>query len=214
MGPRERILNSKLEEIKVVRQAYHGNVFVRNHCKLVLKNHGTVCSVISDKTDMHTKFIELFSLFNMIQPLLFMKQRMLKDEEITLVKDVCYKFGALFPLYFPEKNITRKIHEFVFSVPRFIDRFKTTGLLSEEEGESFHAAVNMELRQLVAVRNPTEKMQLLLKRQELRSKASKNLIRRKPRMCKDCKASTGKRVFLRAGVDGQRHCPNCELKFF
>ena len=53
MGPRERILSSKLEEIKVVRQAYHGTVFVGNHCKLVLKNHGTVCSAISDKIDMH-----------------------------------------------------------------------------------------------------------------------------------------------------------------
>ena len=145
---------------------------------------------------MHTKFIELFSLFNMIQPLIFMKQRMLKDEEITLVKDACYKFSALFPLYFPEKNITRNIHEFVFSVPRFINIFKTTALLSEEEGESLHAAVNMELRQLIAVRNPAEKMQLLLKRQELRSKASKNLIRREPRMCKDCKASKGKKSLL------------------
>ncbi len=102
----------------------------------------------------------------------------------------------------------------LYSVCHDSSTFKTTGLLSEEEGESLHAAVNMELRQLVAIRNPTEKMQLLLKRQELRSKASKNLIRRKPRMCKDCKASTGKRVFLRAGVDGQRQRPNCELESF
>ena len=140
--------------------------------------------------------------------------QLLKDEEVTIVKDACYEFGALFPLYFPERNIIRKIHEFVFSVPRFIKGLKTTGLLSEEEGERLHAAVNMELWQLVAVRSPGDKMQLVLKRQVLRSKASKNLIQRKPRTCKDCKASKGKRVFLRAGLDGQRHCPDCEMEFF
>ena len=178
MGPREQLLNRKLEEMKVIRQAYHGNVFVGNHCKLVLKNHEALCSVIRDKPHLHQKFITIFSLFNRIHPYLFLKSRRLTPEEIESLQDMCSKFGELFPQLFPEANITRKIHELIFSVPRFAARFKTIGMLSEEEGESLHAAVNIELRQLVAVRNPAERMSLLVQRQELRSKASKSLLNR------------------------------------
>ena len=64
MGPREQLLNRKLEEMKVIRQAYHDNVFVGNHCKLVLKNHEALCSVIKDVPHLHQKFVSIFSLFN------------------------------------------------------------------------------------------------------------------------------------------------------
>ncbi len=37
MGPRESELNRKLEEMKVIRPAYHGNVFLGNLSKLVMK---------------------------------------------------------------------------------------------------------------------------------------------------------------------------------
>ena len=50
-GIRESLLVDYLDEIKVVRQAYHGNQFVGNHCKLVLKHHEKLCSVIDDKPE-------------------------------------------------------------------------------------------------------------------------------------------------------------------
>ncbi len=62
-----------------------------------------------------------------------------------------------FHVLFPDKNITRKIHELIFNVPLFLRRFGTIGMLSEEEGESLHASINCELRQLVAVRDPNKK---------------------------------------------------------
>ena len=37
VGEQEKTLNKALEEMKVVRQAYHGNVMVGNHCIIVLK---------------------------------------------------------------------------------------------------------------------------------------------------------------------------------
>ena len=39
MGPRELELHKKFDKIKVKRQAYHGNIFVGNPCKLVLQHH-------------------------------------------------------------------------------------------------------------------------------------------------------------------------------
>ena len=62
MGFREKLLNDKLEDLKVARQAYHGNVFVGNHCKIVLTNYQLLCSVISDKLDKHVKIIIIIIL--------------------------------------------------------------------------------------------------------------------------------------------------------
>ena len=209
MGPREKLLNKKLEDIKVVRQAYHGNVFVGNHCKLVLKNYESLCSVIADKPGAYQKVVDIFRIFSNICPFLFLKSRFLTEDEVMKVSELCREFGNVYPVLFPDNNITRKIHELIFNVPTFISRFRTVGRLSEEEGESLHASVNCELQQLFTVRDPTQKLALLLKRQELRCKAPKTFLQRKPRLCLVCKQNGKPRVFLRGGNDGKRHCPKC-----
>ena len=67
------------------------------------------------------------------------------------------------------------MHEMIFNVPRFVNHWKTIGLLLEQEGESKHAAVNAELRSLACVRNHAERIQLILEREELCSSADKNI---------------------------------------
>ncbi len=119
MGPRERELNRKLEDMKVIRQAYHGNVFVGNHCEIVLKNYELLCSVIADKQEHHKKFTCIFQIFSELCPFLFIKSRFLTNHEIRLVEKLCTDFGKGFPVLFPDKNITRKIHELIFNVPLF-----------------------------------------------------------------------------------------------
>ena len=39
IGVYECQLLKTLDRIKVVRQAYHGNVFIGNHCKIILNNY-------------------------------------------------------------------------------------------------------------------------------------------------------------------------------
>ena len=214
MGTREKLLNQKLEDIKVVQQAYHGNVFVGNHCKLVLKHYESLCSVIADKPGTYQKVHEIFRIFSELYPFLFLKSTLLTEEEVLKVSELCHEFGNVYPILFPENNITRKIHELILNVPKFICRFRTVGMLSEEEGESLHASVNCELRQLFAVRDPTKKLALLLKRQELRCKAPKTFLQRKPRLCFVCKQNGQLRVFLHGGNDGKRHCPKCNPEKF
>ena len=46
---------------------------------------------------------------------------------------LCYKFGALFPVYFPRVALTRKIHELVFDVSCFVVEHEVVGLFSQEE---------------------------------------------------------------------------------
>ena len=85
MGPREKDLLQCLDDIKVVRQAYHGNVFVGNHCKVILKNYERLCRVIADEAGLYGKFVRLFSLFSQIQPILLRKS-FLTCSEIDALK--------------------------------------------------------------------------------------------------------------------------------
>ena len=48
--------------IKLVRQAYHGNVFVGNHCKIILKNYEKLCDVVSDEPEFHEHISERFRI--------------------------------------------------------------------------------------------------------------------------------------------------------
>ena len=205
MGPLQSRLISILDEIKVERQAYHGKAFVGNHCKLILKNHELVCSVLSTSPDLHTKFVDIFSIFAEVQPLLFRKNY-LTVVEIARVKYLCNLFGERYPVCFPDETITRKMHELIFDVPRFLENHNTVGLYSEEEGESIHNAINQELRQLCCVRNNAQKLKLLLRRQELRGRADRSLLVPVRRLCQRCLVG-GVSTFLRQGK-----CNICDLE--
>ena len=90
----------------------------------------------------------------------------------------------------------------------FLILLKGMRFLSEEEGESLHNAFNMENRQLVSVRNESERIHLSMKRHALRSQCNKSLILASKRLCK-CSAQGLKsnRIFLK---DGQTMCPECK----
>ena len=96
------------------------------------------------------------------------------NEVVIAVVELCHQFGRIFPVNFPNRNITRKIHELVFNVPHFIKNFKTTGMISGQEGESKHVSVNAELRSLSSVRRHSERIRLVLEKEELRSAMDKN----------------------------------------
>ena len=201
MGIIESELNAILTSIIVERQAFHGDIFVGNHCKIILAQHEYVCSVIEGDS-MYPKFVQLFGVFGEIQPFLFTK-KFLSEAEISRVQAKCWEFGTLFPKYFPNESITRKIHELIFDVPVFLSAHKTIGRYAEEEGESLHNSVNQELRRLACVRNDVQKLKLVLKGQETRGKADRSLAVPTPRLCPLCKGQ-GKRSFLKKGS-----CPTC-----
>ena len=151
MGPRERNLADFLKRISVVRQAYHGRVLVGNHCVKVLKNHEELCEYIKD-SPMKEKIAHMFRIYSLLQPLLY-ANRFLSDEEVDLVCSLCDQFGTYYPLYFPHRNIFRKVHELTVTVPRFVKKHRTIGLLSEQSSESLHAAVKSEARSLAKQNN-------------------------------------------------------------
>ena len=212
IGPREQSLNLVLKELNVHRQAYHGNVFVGNHCKIINKNYDKLVAVISDKPEFHLRYSNVFDVFSKCQPLLLAK-RFLSDQEINLVETLCHDFGDAFHNCFPEKGIIPKIHEYIFHVPKFVRKHKTLGLCSEEEGESLHASFNLELRGLVSVRDPAEQMRILQERQEMRCQVDKSLLMPEKRLCLVCKGN-GIRSFLKlsggkTSSNSPVKCPKC-----
>ena len=77
--------------------------------------------------------------------------------------------------YFPKENCCGKIYELIFYVPRFLDKHKTLGYLSQEEGESMHHLLIKQLRQYQSVRDEGEKLQLAITNEELLSTAERTL---------------------------------------
>ena len=199
MGNLEVKLNDILRSIKVDRQAFHGDIFVGNHCKIILAKHEYVCSVL-EGDEIYDKIVHLLRVFGEIQPLLFTKKFFLKLRFPGYKPNVG---SSIFSRYFPNESVTRKIHELVFDVPEFCSAHKTIGRYAEEEGESLHNSVNQELRRLACVRNDIHKLKLVLKGQELRGKADRSLAVPTPRLCSTCKGQ-GKKSFLKKG-----NCPNC-----
>ena len=111
MGDGEKILLSILDEVGSKRQAQHGNVFVGNHCKVILPkdknqvfNFAKRCSVLTDEV-AKDHFVESFRIYSEARSLMARRHLLSENEKVTL-KSLCYNFGALFPVYFPKSTLT------------------------------------------------------------------------------------------------------------
>ena len=104
---------------------------------MVLNNYKTLCNVVADKPDFHHKINTVFGIFSKICPLLFLKSKHLTSDEIASIKQLCNEFGEVCPVFFPNCNVTRKSHELIFTVPRFVSEFRTMEMISEEKGEVY-----------------------------------------------------------------------------
>ena len=85
------MLNAALDNIKVVRQAYHGNVMVGNHCHIVLKHFTMLTRVLGDRDD-ELLFNEIFGLCKDIT-MLMSAPRFLNDQEIDRLEELCFLKG-------------------------------------------------------------------------------------------------------------------------
>ena len=87
MGESEKKLLKILDETGVKRQAYHGNVFIGNHCKVILAkdknqvyNFEKLCSVLSHRLERE-HFIEVFRLYSEARSLTAKKHILIDHEK-------------------------------------------------------------------------------------------------------------------------------------
>ena len=133
---------------------------------------------------------------------LIMARHFLTEDKISVLEVLTTQFGEKFPLYFPNCNITRKIHKFIYNIVPFAKKYKTIGVLSEGESENKHATINAALRSVACVRNHAERICLVVEHEEIRSYVNLSLMKPVSRLCTKCPCT-----FLRPGNDGNRHCP-------
>ena len=83
---REAMLSVTFDKMKVEQQAYHGNVFVGNHCIKVLSRYTELTDVISN----HPKFDD-FKIFSQAMKYI-MARRFLSNDEIERPTKLCTVF--------------------------------------------------------------------------------------------------------------------------
>ena len=154
--------------------------------------------MVSDQPEFHEHIFECFRIYSELDKLISAKLFLI-EAEINTVKAFGTGFGN-FTKYFPNENVSRKIHELIFDVPRFLAKHKTLRYLSEEEGESVHYSTNKKPRQYQSLRDEGEKLRLVLTNKELLSTSYRRLadVKSRPK-CDSCK------VYLRKGSCQQCH---------
>ena len=80
IGDYEQELLETLDRIKVVHQAYHGDVFIGNHCKIILNNYEKLCDVVFDEPELHEDISECFRILSELDKLISAKQFLIETE--------------------------------------------------------------------------------------------------------------------------------------
>ena len=63
-----------LDRVKVVHQEYHQNVFIGNHCKIILNIYEKLCDVVSDEPEFHEHISECFHIYSELDKLISAKR--------------------------------------------------------------------------------------------------------------------------------------------
>ena len=129
----ERQLLETLDSIKVVCQAYHGNVFTGNHCKIILNNYEKLCSIVPDEPEFDKHISESFQIYSELDKLI---KRFLTEIEILSVKELCTGFGK-FTVNFLNETVTRKMHKITFDIPPFFGKAQNIGIPELGGGREF-----------------------------------------------------------------------------
>lgn len=154
-GPVEMRLNEILEkDVGVVKQAYHSQCFVGNHCKIILKEIDKLLVVIEDE-GMKQKLGKLFKSLREI--FLFFEARFLSADEVKELCSLCWNLGQWFPVEFPEERIPPKLHFLIAHIPECAMAWGAIGLLGEHRLESVHATFNAEERVYTCIREKRER---------------------------------------------------------
>ena len=62
-----------LDRNKIIRQAYHGNILIGNHCKIILNNYEKICDVVSNEPGFHEDISECFPIYSELSKLISAK---------------------------------------------------------------------------------------------------------------------------------------------
>ena len=155
--------DKRVKALNIDIQAQYGGVITGNHCTKFLDHHEELVELLKP-SEIKNNLIKLVEIVQEIKMKLHEK-KFWTDIEIQEFKPVLNEYGVLFPLIF--KCMTPKMHEIIFHVIPFLQKFRTIGYFNEEDTEKAHHICNDIARPLACMRDSVEKLTLIFKRWSL-----------------------------------------------
>ncbi|KAL5491318.1 hypothetical protein EMCRGX_G016581 [Ephydatia muelleri] len=183
-GPFVKALDNALASFHVKRQAYYSGTFVGNHVHRALKanNVAILCnSIVSTAEDypplcsearaISQKYLSLFNLFQKCHNIY--DKNIVSDEEIEQLEDSIGAFMAFYRKNFATHSVLPKMHFLEVHVVPYLKQWHMGfGFLGEQGVESIHHYFNDLERTYCGVRDPAQKLQLMLKEHTLHTAPS------------------------------------------
>ena len=116
----------------------------------------------------------------------------LTEHDLCALKESCNWLGKNFPIMFPHRVISPKLHMLFVHVPEFAEKHHNLGIFSESAFESLHGEFNSYDRTYACVSDNEEAMRLLMQQAEVkRSPEIKQHVRER-RKCAACRGYIAK----------------------
>ena len=172
MGSHETCLKRNLDYLGVEPNAFFGGEvdLVGNYWHKILVDYRegkkSVLAFLENNVELYKKHDEVWEIISKIDK--FFSTPSPSPDEAEKGATLCEEFGETFPVNFPERQITTKIHTLSFVFPKFIREqnicYKMLQL--EQGGERLHAILNRIEKKLENISNPSTRYWLLLKEYE------------------------------------------------
>ena len=173
-GPRQKQLKAALKKLGDIAR-YHGGALQGKQTQKVLDctRDGSfeVLDCIKDLEELHLKYSTALSCLADVSDALRYSGEDFDDEGVQNVKDFCEEWGKIWPVLFPNRNITPKGHILAFVLPKVVEQHRTFFRFYkvEEKGESIHATMNDINRKCWVIKNKEARLWKIIERYELRN---------------------------------------------
>ena len=148
MGPHETCLRRNLDSLGVEANAYFGGEvsLVGNYWHKILvdfrEKKKSLMTFLEPYPDLYKLHDEAWEKISAIEK--FMATPNPSPEYAEEAAKMCEEFGEIFPMNFPEKSLTKKIHTLVYVMPKYIREQNICHLMLklEQAGEKLHNILN------------------------------------------------------------------------
>ena len=114
--------------------------FSGDQCERILENCRKLLRIIAPHRDyaiLSRLFSQLYSISS------FFPAAFLSSEQVNKLCHLCWNLGNWFPVAFPSEAIPLALHILICHVPEFAMKWKTVGLMSEQDMKTMHGTINL-----------------------------------------------------------------------
>ena len=180
-GPRQRQFKEALKKLGDVARFHGGDLQGKQVQKLLddARNETfEIIDCIKDEKVLHEKYSSTLTCLANVSDALKTEGEDFDEDDIQMVKEICESWGELWPIHFPERNITPIGHILSFVLPKAVEEHKTFWRFYkvEQKGESIHAMMNDIDRKCWVIKNEESRLWKLIERYELRNVTNVDIV--------------------------------------